>query len=103
VTGAPVALVTGASRGLGAACAVALARQGHDVALAARTVREGTGVLEGDLAGRRGEAPVEGSLEATAAQVEAAGRRALPVVMDVADLESVAAGCSASGGGSMWW
>lgn len=86
-----IAFVTGASRGIGAACAVALARAGLDVALAARTEKEGTGVLEGDLAGLRSDAPIAGSLEATAAAVNALGRRALPVRMDVADLNSVAA------------
>jgi NAD(P)-dependent dehydrogenase (short-subunit alcohol dehydrogenase family) len=90
----PIALVTGASRGIGAACAVALAEHGHDVVLAARTVEEGTGVLEGDLQGRRPDAPIAGSLEATAARVESFGARALPVRMDVADRSSVEAAVS---------
>ena len=37
----PVAFVTGASRGIGKAIAVHLARSGFDVALTARTVADG--------------------------------------------------------------
>ena len=88
----PVAFVTGASRGIGAACAIALAESGFDVALAARTVEEGTGVLDGDLRGSRPDEPIAGSLETTAEAVAAFGRRALTIGMDVADLPSVAEG-----------
>ena len=35
------AFITGASRGIGKACAVHLARAGFDVAISARTVQEG--------------------------------------------------------------
>jgi NAD(P)-dependent dehydrogenase (short-subunit alcohol dehydrogenase family) len=85
-----VAFVTGASRGIGAACAIALARAGFDVAIAARTEKEGSGVLEGDLLGTRRDAPIEGSLETVGSVIESSGHRALKVTMDVADLGSVA-------------
>lgn len=60
-----VALVTGASRGIGAACAVALARAGYDVAVG----------YAADADGAAG----------TAAAVEAEGRRAVTHRADVAD------------------
>jgi 2-hydroxycyclohexanecarboxyl-CoA dehydrogenase len=66
-----VALVTGGGRGIGAATARLLARQGAAVALAARTEEEVVSV---------------------AAHIGARGGRALPLVVDVADDDSVASG-----------
>jgi NAD(P)-dependent dehydrogenase (short-subunit alcohol dehydrogenase family) len=65
-----VAVVTGASRGLGRAMAVALAEAGADVAVAARSRLD---------------------LEETAHQVEALGRRAIAVPTDVSEYAQVEA------------
>ena len=82
----PIVLVTGASRGIGRATAIALARAGLDVAITARTLHEGDGVDESDTgAGRR----VPGSLDTTAKEVEDCGRRALPIVADLLDPTSL--------------
>ena len=80
-----VALVTGASRGIGKATAIALARSGLDVAITARTVHEGEGIDDSDTAGRT----VPGSLDTTAALIEAEDRRALKVPMDLLDHASL--------------
>ncbi|HEX3900332.1 MAG TPA: SDR family oxidoreductase [Mycobacteriales bacterium] len=82
----PVALVTGASRGIGKACVIALASAGFDVAFTARTAREGEGRDDSDAGGN---AVVEGSLERTAAEAESLGARALPLVADLTDFESL--------------
>src|SRR5579871_4642140 len=79
-----VAVVTGASRGIGRAGALALAERGFDVAVTGRTVHEGEG--------RAGSVVLPGSLEKTAREIEERGRRALPVAMDVTDRASVRAG-----------
>ncbi|HUI42837.1 MAG TPA: 3-oxoacyl-[acyl-carrier-protein] reductase [Terriglobia bacterium] len=63
-----VALVTGASQGIGRACALVLAEAGADVAIGARNLEK--------LAGVAGE-------------IEAAGRKALPVALDVSSADSV--------------
>lgn len=59
-----VAIVTGAGKGIGRACAIALAQAGADVALAART---------------------QADLDAVAAEITALGRRAIAVACDVSD------------------
>ncbi len=65
----PVAVVTGATGGVGRATASRFAEAGFDVALLAR-----------------GDAGLEGAVH----DVEAAGGRALPISVDVADFEQVA-------------
>ena len=62
------AIVTGAGRGIGAACALALAEAGADVVLASRTVEQ---------------------LEAVAKEIDGLGRRAVVAPMDVNDNDSV--------------
>lgn len=86
----PVALVTGASRGIGRETALVLARAGYDVAFTARTEVEGTGTVPARTAAEGPVAhPVPGSLETTAGEIAASGARALPVRMDLHSLSSV--------------
>src|ERR1700735_3549854 len=85
-----VALVTGASRGIGRSAAVALARRGFDVVITARTVREGDGrAHSSSVLVDSDPMPIAGSLESTATEIEAYGRRCLVVPMDLMDRSSV--------------
>ena len=78
-----VAFVTGASRGIGRACAVALAQAGYDVAVSARTMIDGTAFLDD------GVTPVPGGLDTTVDQIRAAGQEGHPIQMDLLDRHSV--------------
>src|SRR5207245_4690069 len=88
-----VAVVTGASRGIGRGCALELARAGFDVVVCARTVREGDRFEHSSSVTRSDTSPLPGSLEKTAQEVEALGQRALRVKLDLnllSDAERVA-------------
>jgi NAD(P)-dependent dehydrogenase (short-subunit alcohol dehydrogenase family) len=80
---AKVALVTGSSRGIGRGCALALARRGFDVAVCARTIKEGTPLEHSSTLKRSDTSPLPGSLETTAREIEALGRRALICKLDL--------------------
>jgi citronellol/citronellal dehydrogenase len=96
-----VAIITGSSRGIGKAIAIALAQRGCNIVVAAKT-----------------EAPdprLPGTIHDTAREVEAAGAQALAVACDVRDEEKVDALAKATldrfgridillnNAGALWW
>jgi len=82
-----VAFVTGASRGIGRACALELARRGFDVVVAARTVTGAERLEHSSTVKKSLTTPLPGSLEATAREVRALGADALVVKLDLAARE----------------
>jgi len=69
--------ITGASRGIGLAIALAAARQGANIAVAAKTAEP--------------HPKLPGNIHTAAAEIEAAGGKALPLVVDVREEDSVRA------------
>src|SRR5436190_5608514 len=63
-----IALVTGVARGLGRACALALAEAGADIVLGLRDVNADNGLVK---------------------EIEALGRKALPLQMDVSKMDEI--------------
>src|SRR5262245_38858236 len=89
-----VALITGATRGIGKACALSLAKRGFAVAVTGRTLKEGQGAVGNYMKGNVRVA-VPGSIETTVAEVEALGAEAMGVRLDILDRGSIDAGIAA--------
>ena len=97
-----VVFITGASRGIGRAVALACAREGADIVVAAKTE-----VAENPR--------LPGTIHDVAREVEAIGRRALPLKLDVRDDEACKAAVAAAAerfgridalvnnAGALWW
>ncbi len=98
---APAAIITGASRGIGRAIALGLARAGWNVVIAAKSVTSSD--------------KLPGSIYTVAAEVQALGAQALPLAVDVRDeaqIEQLAAqtvecfgriDLLVNNAGALWW
>jgi NAD(P)-dependent dehydrogenase (short-subunit alcohol dehydrogenase family) len=89
-----VVFITGASRGIGKACAVELAAAGFDIAITARTVKEGEQREHSSTLRDSDMSVLPGSLEGTAALIEKQGAKCLTVQADLLDPVSLGAAVS---------
>lgn len=80
-------LITGATRGIGKAAALAAARRGCAVAVTGRTVREGDARFVNRLSGETIAVP--GSIERTVEEIEDEGGEALGLQLDIGDRSSI--------------
>lgn len=86
-----IALVTGATRGIGRAIALALGRAGFAVVVTGRTMEEGEGRQDG-----MGGVPVPGSIAGTVRAIEAEGGVAMGARLDLLDRASIDAAVTAT-------
>ncbi|MCB2073965.1 MAG: SDR family oxidoreductase [Novosphingobium sp.] len=86
-----VAMITGASRGIGKAIAIELAEAGYDVAVTARTVHEGEGREHSSTIKKSDTSPLPGSLDSTVAEIEKVGGRAMSVAADLLEAGTLGA------------
>lgn len=89
MTKGKVAFITGASRGIGRACALELADTGFDIAITARTVSEGEAREHSSTLKASDASPLPGSLDSTSALISRKGVQAFTVAADLTEPSSL--------------
>ena len=91
VSASRVAFITGASRGIGKACALELSDAGYRIAITARTVQEGEQREHSSTLRDSDLSPLPGSLAGTVELIEARGGTAMAIPADLLDAASLGA------------